>query len=615
MAGYGTIFGPAMFDAFAGRILNTHPALLPSFKGWHAVRDALEAGVKVTGCTVHLAIHEVDAGPILAQEAVPVEPDDTEDDAPRADQGGRTADLRADGVGHRGKRDGAVKALLSVYDKSGVVELAAGLTELGWELLSSGGTAKAIAEAGLEVTDVADLTGVPAILGHRVVTLHPKVHGGLLADRNDPSHVADMEEYGIEGIDLVVVNLYPFSSDPSIELIDIGGPAMVRAAAKNHEFVGVRRRPGRLRRRPRHAAGRGRRCRTDRRRAAGPQGVRHDRGVRRRDRELARHATPTSPTTGRPSCPPSITLHLDRREVLRYGENPHQVGARYATRGELGWWESATQHGGKELSYLNVYDADAAWRLAWSLGDDPTAVVIKHANPCGAAIADDITTAYVRAHECDPTSAYGGIVAVNGTVTAGDGRGAQAGVHRGADRAGVRRPMRWCSCWRSATCASSRRPRRHRRCRACAPSTAGYLVQTPDLVSVDRSGVAGRHQGVADRGRSGPTSRWPVGWCQGDVERHRARARPPGGRHRLRPAEPAGRRPAGRARRPPVGPRAASYASDAFFPFADGLDGAVEAGATVVVEPGGSIRDEEVIAAADEHGLAMVFTGERHFRH
>ncbi len=316
-----------------------------------------------------------------------------------------------------------MRALLSVYDKNGIVDLARSLHELGIELISSGGTAGVIAEAGIPVTDVADITGVPAILGHRVVTLHPKVHGGLLADRDDPAHVADMERYDITGIDLVVSNLYPFSSNPSIELIDIGGPAMIRAAAKNHEFVAVLTDPAQYPAVLDELAAKGSLSDETRRqlaRAAFAQTAAYDAQILawfdRKEPGLDRAGAPASDEL---ELPPTIELTLERRQVLRYGENPHQVGVRYATVGEQGWWETARQLGGKEMSYLNVYDTEAAWRLVHSLGDQPSAVVIKHANPCGVAVADDITTAYVRAHECDSVSAFGGIVAVNRPVTLG----------------------------------------------------------------------------------------------------------------------------------------------------------------------------------------------------
>jgi phosphoribosylaminoimidazolecarboxamide formyltransferase / IMP cyclohydrolase len=255
------------------------------------------------------------------------------------------------GYGHR-----VPTALLSVYDKTGVVDLARTLHQLGWTLRSSGGTARAIAEAGVPVTDVAELTGFPAILGHRVVTLHPKVHGGILADPTDPAHRADLDEYGIEPISLVVVNLYPFSSEPGIELIDVGGPAMVRAAAKNHAHVGVVVDPadygtrGRRAPRPRGVVGRDP---TPPR----PRRVRPHRRLRRSDRDLVRRDR----TRPEPLPPSSIHLALERAQILRYGENPHQVGARYRTV-DASWWDTMVQHGGKALSYLNLYDTEAAWR-------------------------------------------------------------------------------------------------------------------------------------------------------------------------------------------------------------------------------------------------------------
>ncbi len=518
-----------------------------------------------------------------------------------------------------------MKALLSVYDKTGVVSFASSLHELGWELLSSGGTAKAIAEAGVPVTDVAELTGFPAILGHRVVTLHPKVHGGILADRNDPEHQADMAQYGIEGIDLVVANLYPFSSNPSIELIDIGGPAMVRAAAKNHEFVGIVTDPDEydaLLDELRASADGNLSLVTRRRlaRAAYAKTSAYDAeivawldagGPDQAESEGA--ASSGANATGADVLPETISLTLDREQVLRYGENPHQVGARYSVRGASGWWKTATQHGGKEMSYLNVYDTEAAWRLAYSLGDEPAAVVIKHANPCGAAVADDITTAYRRAHECDPVSAYGGIVAVNRPVT----------VEMAEVLGPVFTEVLVAPGFEADALVRLLEKRNLRILEAQPPGhpaytlrtiDGGYLVQTPDFVTVDRS----LWQVVT---KVAPTEEQ---WL--DIEMAwRVVAKVTSNSIVLvkdRQAFGIGcgqqnRRDAGRLACEKAEGRAAGgvYASDAFFPFADGLDGAIEAGAAVVLEPGGSIRDEEVIARADDAGLAMVFTGERHFRH
>lgn len=504
-----------------------------------------------------------------------------------------------------------MKALLSVYDKTGVVDLATALHDLGWELLSSGGTAKAIAEAGVPVTDVAELTGFPAILGHRVVTLHPKVHGGLLADRNDPAHQADMDEYGIEGIDLVVANLYPFSSDPSIELIDIGGPAMVRASAKNHDHVGVVTDPAEYGVILDEIRERGSLSLATRRRLA----LAAFRTTAAYDAEIVAWLSASADEVVAPAeLPATIELTLDRDQVLRYGENPHQVGARYSVRGQAGWWRTAVQHGGKDMSYLNVYDTEAAWRLAYSLGDDPTAVVIKHANPCGAAVAGDITTAYIRAHECDPVSAFGGIVAVNRPVTLAM-----------AEALGpVFTEVLVAPAYEAGALELLLEKKKNLRVLTATPPGApaltlrtidgGYLVQTPDVVTVDRS----RWQVVT---KVAPSEEQ---WLDLELAWRLVAKVTSNSIVLVKDRQAFGigcgqqnRRDAGRLACEKSEGRAAGgvYASDAFFPFADGLDGAIEAGAAVVVEPGGSIRDEEVIARADEAGLAMVFTGERHFRH
>ena len=306
------------------------------------------------------------------------------------------------------------RALLSVYDKTGIVDLARSLEGLGWELISSGGTALELTAEGIAVTEVAEITQAPEMLGGRVKTLHPAVHGGILADRSDPSHMADLAERGVSPIDLVVGNLYPFTSDPGIELIDIGGPTMVRAAAKNHAHVGVLVDPADY----------------------GPavhelraDGWLGDATRRRLARKAFAHTVAydaaivawfdADPASGHADDPlkPSMHLSLERVQDLRYGENPHQVGARYRALGTTGWWDTAVVHGGKAMSYLNLFDTEAAWRLVHRLGDEPCAVVVKHANPCGAAVGSDIAEAYLAAHECDPVSAFGGIVAVNRPVT------------------------------------------------------------------------------------------------------------------------------------------------------------------------------------------------------
>ena len=305
-----------------------------------------------------------------------------------------------------------MRALVSVYDKTGLVVFAHGLVELGVELLSSGGTSAALAEAGIAHTGVDEVTGSPEMLGGRVKTLHPRIHAGILADRSNPDHLADLGSHGIEPIDLVVCNLYPFRSRPSVELIDIGGPTMVRAAAKNWASVGVVVDPGDY--------------------GEVLDELTRD-GVLAEDtrRRLAR--TAFAHTAGYDAAivawfdeqihddlvlPATLHLALERADgKLRYGENPHQRAARYRETGRGSWWDDVEQLAGLALSYLNIYDTEAAWRLVHDLGDQPACAIIKHANPCGVAVADDLVDAYRRALAADEKSAFGGIVALNGPLT------------------------------------------------------------------------------------------------------------------------------------------------------------------------------------------------------
>ena len=501
-------------------------------------------------------------------------------------------------------------ALLSVYDKTGIAEFAHALHELGWDIVSSGGTAKAVAEAGVPVTDVAELTGLPAILDHRVVTLHPKIHGGLLADPTKSEHRTDMEAYGIEAIALVVVNLYPFGSQPGIELIDIGGPAMVRAAAKNHAHVTILVNPADY-----DAV-------LDELRDAGEVGP----ATRRR---LARDAfahtaaydaaivTWFDATEPEPEVLPR-TLHvaLERAEILRYGENPHQHGARYRFAGSTSWWDTMTQHGGKALSYLNLYDTEAAWRLVHRF-DDPACVVVKHANPCGVAIGTDptdpVADAYAKANACDPVSAFGGIVAVNGIVTRAmaeplSGVFTEVVVAPGYDDDALEILL----AKKNLRVITAHDPNEWPY--DVKPLDGGYIVQQPDPVSLDRSDwqvVTDAHP--TDQQWDDLVFAWGV--CAAVTSNAIVYAKDrqafgigAGQQNRLDSARIAAGRSAGRA-------EGGVCASDAFFPFRDGLDAAAAAGISAVIQPGGSVRDDEVIAAADEHGIAMVFTGERHFRH
>jgi phosphoribosylaminoimidazolecarboxamide formyltransferase / IMP cyclohydrolase len=521
-----------------------------------------------------------------------------------------------------------MKALLSVYDKTGIEELASGLSALGWELISSGGTSAALTAAGIDHTEVADLTGAPEMLGGRVKTLHPVIHGGILADRSKPEHLDALDRLGIGLIDLVVCNLYPFSSDPSIELIDVGGPTMVRAAAKNHDHVAVVVDPADYGSVLDELRADGSISLETRRRLA-RQAFAHTAGY---DAAIVEwldereHAALADAATGTASdfevaalLPESIHLTLERAGSLRYGENPHQHGARYRVAGQESWWDQVVQYGGKELSYLNVFDADAAWRLVHELpsGPDERAVaIIKHANPCGVALDPDLVRAYERALECDPQSAFGGIVAIGGRVTTAVAEAIAAGPQADVIIAPAYddEALAQLSSKRKATRLLSA-PAPEPLVRQYRFLGATVLVQDADRFLVDPSDwqVATARQPTEAEWRDLRVA-WKV--CARTtsnaiavVTSAQAVGVGAGQQSRVVAAEIAVGKAGERA-------RGGAAASDAFFPFADGLLVLADAGVTAVVQPGGSIRDEEVVAAADAAGIAMVMAGgERHFRH
>ncbi len=504
-----------------------------------------------------------------------------------------------------------MRALLSAYDKTGLPAFARGLTDLGWDLVSSGGTARVLAEHGIPHHTVEEVTGSPEMLGHRVVTLHPKLHGGLLADRSNPEHLADLERFGIEPIDLVAVNLYPFSSDPSIELIDVGGPTMVRAAAKNWAHVGVIVDPAdygpvldELR------LGHGTLAESTRRRLA-RTAFAHTAAY---DAAIVSWFDDTDPQQA--VLPLTVHLALERAgDPLRYGENPHQQGARYREVGATSWWDGVTQHGGIALSYLNLFDAEAAWQLVHDLGDRPAAAIIKHANPCGAALAATIEEAYRLAFECDPMSAFGGIVALNRPVEL-----ALAEELVANPKADV---LIAPSFTDDALELITRKKKNLRVLSAPPPNRdrlelrrvgGGFLVQDADRFDAPRSAwrVATKAEPteaqLADLEVAWRICAYVKSNAIVFVKDGVAVGIGAGQQNRLDSGRIAAEKAAGRA-------AGGVCASDAFFPFRDGLDAAAAAGVTAVVQPGGSLRDDEVVAAADEHGIAMVMTGERHFRH
>jgi phosphoribosylaminoimidazolecarboxamide formyltransferase/IMP cyclohydrolase len=500
-----------------------------------------------------------------------------------------------------------VRALVSVYDKTGLEELARGLADLGWELVASGNTAAALAGAGIPVTEVSAVTGSPEMLSGRVKTLHPAIHGGILADRSVPGHLEDLARQGIEPIDLVVCNLYPFSSDPSVELIDVGGPTMVRAAAKNAAHVGVVTSPAEypavldeLRR----------------------EGKLSDQTRRRLARAAFAHtaaydAAIVAWLDGDDPLPPTVHLTLERAEILRYGENPHQRGARY--RSGPTWWDGVVQHAGTALSYLNIFDADAAWRLVHELladsGRPAAAAIIKHANPCGAAVADDPVRAFELALEADPVSAFGGIVALGGPVTAELAEAVAAGPQADVIVAASYEPAaieRLVSRRKATRLLSAPAPERAGR--QVRTLGASALVQDADDFRAAPGGwrvVTGRKptaEQFADLVLAwrvcGRTTSNAIALVNGG----QAVGVGAGQQSRVVAAELAVAKAGEKA-------RGAAAASDAFFPFPDGLLVLADAGVAAVVHPGGSVRDDEVTAAAEEAGLVVVMTGERHFRH
>jgi phosphoribosylaminoimidazolecarboxamide formyltransferase/IMP cyclohydrolase len=507
-----------------------------------------------------------------------------------------------------------VRALLSVYDKTGLEAFAGGLVELGFELVASGGTAAALAAAGIAHREVAEVTGAPEMLGGRVKTLHPAIHGGILADRSKPDHLADLEAQGIGAIDLVACNLYPFGASPSIEMIDIGGPTMVRAAAKNHDHVAVVVRP----------ADYGPVLDTLRREGEVPLAMRGELARAAFAHTAAYDAAIVAWLDGRASedrLPPTVHLALERAEILRYGENPHQAGARYRPiGGRAGWSDTVVQHSGVALSYLNLFDADAAWRLAHELleidGAPAACVIVKHANPCGAAVTGEIATAYARAFEADPMSAFGGIVALTAPVTA-----AVAAEMVGNARADVL----IAPSYDDAALELFAAKRRNMRVLEATPPgrdelslrqiDGAYLVQEADRFLAPRSSwrVAGAVPLPSESCWRDLELAWRVCGRTGSnavVVAHEGQILGVGcgQQSRVEAASLAARKAGGRA-------AGGVGASDAFFPFRDGLDALAAAGVVAVVQPGGSLRDDEVVAAADELGIAMVMTGERHFRH
>ena len=508
-----------------------------------------------------------------------------------------------------------MKALLSVYDKTGIVEFSKQVASAGYELLSTGGTHSSLSEGGLKVQQVADYTGSPEILEGRVKTLHPTIYAGLLARRDSSDHMDELKNQGIDSIDLVVVNLYPFVetvSKPNVTLadalenIDIGGPTMLRAASKNfpsvavvvdpadYAWVGQKLSEGGLT--------------IDDRRGLAAKAFNH---VSTYDAAVTKYLLKSD--SADEELPGSLTISLKKITGLRYGENPHQNGALYSESNVPMGLAGARQLHGRELSYNNLMDADAAWRTASDFAD-PTVSVVKHANPCGLASRNDIAEAYLAAYEGDTVSAFGGIVAFNRTVTAAAAEAMEPVFYevviapdyetRALEILQKKRNLRILAIDKQPdTPAYDLRP-----------ITGGVLVQASDSIEEDptswtvatqRAPSAAEMKALAFAWKAAKHIKSnAIVFAKGLAMVGMGAGQP----NRVVSVHLSQRSSGDKA-------KGSVLASDAFFPFSDNIELAAEAGITAIVQPGGSIRDDEVIAAADTAKLAMVFTGVRHFRH
>jgi phosphoribosylaminoimidazolecarboxamide formyltransferase/IMP cyclohydrolase len=515
------------------------------------------------------------------------------------------------------------RALLSVSDKTGLVDFARALANAGVELLSTGGTAKALREAGLAVIDVSEYTGFPEMLDGRVKTLHPKVHGGILARRDLPEHVATMEKHGMPYIDLVCVNLYPFVAtvskphtlDDAIENIDIGGPAMVRSSAKNYRHVAIVTDPADYPLLTAEMQSHGGALTDATRFKLAKKAFSH---TAEYDGAISNYLTALNESNEREAFGEKLNLQFTRAQTCRYGENPHQAGAFYVeAKAPAGTISTARQIQGKELSYNNIADTDAALECVKQFDAAPACVIVKHANPCGVAYGKNLLEAYDRAYKTDPESAFGGIIAFNGRL---DGATAAAIVERQFVEVIIAPEV---SPEASAAVAAKKNVRLLE-CGAWSGSVAqldmkrvagGLLVQDADvLLNAELKVVTQR--APTDKEMDDLLFAWRVAKFVKSNAIVYARDRMTvgvgaGQMSRVNSARIAAIK-AEHAGLPVPG---SVMASDAFFPFRDGIDQAAASGIKAVIQPGGSMRDDEVIAAANEHGIAMVFTGTRHFRH
>lgn len=645
LAGYMLKLGPEMLATFENRLMNVHPALLPSFggKGMYGMKvhsAVLAAGARVSGATVHFVTEKYDTGPIISQAAVGISALDTPETLagkvgalehviyPKAValfcrnllkvEEGRVRVLRQ--AGPEGAR--VRRALISVSDKTGAADFARGLSKLGVEIVSTSGTYKLLKEAGVPVRALETMTGFPEMLDGRVKTLHPLVHGGILYRRDNPAHVSAALENGIEPIDLVAVNLYPFAetakkaapwSEELIENIDIGGPAMLRAAAKNYTHVAAVTDPADYPRVIKAVEENGGVIPAELKKELALKTFGHTGDY---DTTVFRELSKNGAVAGAPAAEKfadEFALKLNKIAGLRYGENPHQACALYSTETKLPF----VQLQGKELSYNNILDSYGSYQAALEF-DTPAAVIFKHVTPCGMGAGEDLVEAFDRAWQTDPQSAFGGIIAVNRKL---DARIAEflsrkfvevicapdfddAALAIFAKKAGLRL-LKWEDFPKDRLVFKS--------------------VGRELLISEDDAKLLGDKWEV-------PTARKPsaaedealkFAWTAVKYVRSNAIVLAASGRtvgigagqmSRVDSVHMAGYKYEDFLKRCPK-PAALVMASDAFFPFPDSVETAAGLGVTAVIQPGGSVRDAEVIAAADRLGLAMVLTGIRHFRH
>jgi len=514
------------------------------------------------------------------------------------------------------------RALLSVSDKTGLIDFARALAAQGVELLSTGGTAKALRDAAIPVTEVADYTGFPEMLDGRVKTLHPKIHGGILGRRDLPEHVAAMNRNNIGYIDLVCVNLYPFVAtvarpgctlEDAIENIDIGGPAMVRSAAKNHAFVTIVTDPADYAAVVEEMRANGGAVGDRTRFSLAIKAFEHTAAY---DGAIANHF---GKLVEESEFPRTINLQFKKQQAMRYGENPHQNAAFYVEAGAReASIATARQLQGKELSYNNIGDADAALECIKQFDAATACVIVKHANPCGVAYGATLLEAYDRAYQTDPESAFGGIIACNGEL---DGATAAAIVERqfveviiaprvsqaAIDICATKKNVRLLECGQWPATPGKRLDYKR--------VNGGLLVQEADLALTGEIKVVTRRAPTEAEMRD-LLFAWRVAkFVKSNaivyVRDNMTIGVGAGQMSRVNSARIA----AIKAEHAGLAVPGSVMASDAFFPFRDGIDNAAEAGIQAVIQPGGSMRDQEVIAAADAHGMAMAFTGMRHFRH